>query len=203
MTQDESALLRRALAGVPGGADALVGHIDPVLRRQAWGVLSRFGCAHEGDPAQELDGVVQQLWTVLLARDQKLLRAWDPARANLRTWVGRIARLQTLSLLEVKRSNPWTDVPMAPADLTLVADPVDPERQAAARELLGRALTLLEAELTPRTRPFVQLLLVEQLSTADAVAQTGRSAGTIDNTCSKLRNRLRGIARTLADGGRP
>jgi RNA polymerase sigma factor (sigma-70 family) len=188
---DERQILRKALEGDRQATEGLVRYLEPVLRGQVLGVLRAFGCARRGDLRQELDELIQHAWTVILKDDQRVLRRWEPERAALTTYVGRVVRLRTLGRLEVKRTNPWTDTPMAPEDLPLSSTQADsPERTAADRQLLEHVLTQLHEELTPRGRVLFDLIIVQQLSNGRIRELTGKSTGTINNRRAAFRRRL-------------
>lgn len=94
----DAELIQRCLAGDRRAGRTLVHRLLPVIRAR---VRRCLGSATMG----EIDDLVQEIWTGLLADDGRQLRGWDAAKgASLENYVGLIAKRKTLNALEHSRA---------------------------------------------------------------------------------------------------
>ena len=141
---------------------------EAFVRRYAGLVVAAVrGIARE---ATEVEDLVQEVFLRLCRDDFRLLRSYDPARAQLSTWVTIIARSTARDAL--RRHRPVVVPIEAVPEGRLAVDPVEPVRP----------LKLPEALLSPRQREILTMLYdremeVEEVATALGIdRQTVRSA---------------------------
>ena len=96
-------------------------------------------------PEDEIEDVVQKIFTRLIDRDFKLLQGYDQNRASVSTWLNVIARSTTIDNLRRRRELPAPPTPETEAGIVEApyenAGPEIPERLLSGRQKL--VLTLL------------------------------------------------------------
>ena len=197
MSEEVRQLLERTLAGDAAAARRLAQHLLPVIQaRVARTLLRAAGIPPRFDVDEAVRDGVQDVLVHLLRDGAKELRRWDPARgASLRNFVGLVAERRTLSALSIRSRNPTTET--ATADDTLARHAEGRrstsglEARAAARDLLGRLLDRLKAEVPAETYRLFVLRYAEGCSTQEMIAATGLGKAVIEKRLSRLRPQLR------------
>lgn len=153
-----------------------------------------------GRGGPELDDVVQDVYLRLLARDRKLLRTFDPARARLSTWITLVARSVAIDAVRRKRL-PAVGLDGA-GDLTaLDADPAaDVARRVDADGDRLPADVPLD-ELSERQQLVIRLLFEDGRSVAEVAAILDVEAQTVRSAKHKALVRLRAHYESSAESG--
>jgi len=194
---EDGELLRRALAGDPKARRRLVERLMPVVRaRVRRGLARRFS---RSASALEPADLVQEVWLTLMKDDARALRAWEPGRgATLGGYVGMIVEREVGNHLDritaLKRGG---DQRRVDDDAALRGAPPDgdPERRAAARELLDHLSRHLEQALPEAGRLVLRLLYTDGRSPQEAA----RMMGTTPNAIYIWQHRIRKAARACVE----
>lgn len=134
--------------------------------------------------ADAAEDVVQDAFVRLLRDDARLLRAYDPARASLVTWLTIVARSVALDHLRRRRSA-TVDAAAAEAVADVAAPPDEP---ADARPVSAAVPLHL---LTERQRLVLHLLYDQGLAVDEVARLLGVDAQTVRSTRHKALERLR------------
>src|SRR6185295_17821542 len=154
-----------ALLGDEDALASLVRRLTPVVQARVARklLLCRDRSGSTRDVRQEVEDLTQDIFLILFADDGKVLRGWDPARGlSLANFVGLVAERQTVSILRSGRRSPWRDDPTLSDEMERIASPVETEKTAASREVLGQLFDRLTEELSPLGRRLFDLLLVQE-----------------------------------------
>ena len=150
---------------------------EAFVRRYAGLVVAAVrGVARE---ATEIEDLVQEVFLRLCRDDFRLLRSYDPARAQLSTWVTIIARSTARDAL--RRHRPVVVPIEAVPEGQLAVDPVEPVRP----------LKLPEALLSPRQREILTMLYDREMEVAEVAAALGIDRQTVRSAHHKAMVKLR------------
>jgi RNA polymerase sigma-70 factor (ECF subfamily) len=191
------ALRARALAGDAGACRQLMAALAPIIHWRVARVLRRRGI--EASRPRVLD-LVQELFVVLLDRDARVLRNWNPAAGlSLANFVGLVAEREAHSILRSGRRSAWAEQPTEDAWLCAASavDPDQPCRTVAARELLGLLLEGLHARLSPRGYAIFEAMFVHDLADDEVMRSFGLSATALYAFRSRVRKTAVELARVL------
>lgn len=125
---------------------------------------------------QEIEDRVQDVFVQLLQKDCKLLRAFDPKRASLSTYLTLIARSVTYQHTQRKRLD--------------TASLIDVDVPVGGQPIANGALEGLQG-LTERQQIVIQLLFEHGLTVEEAAHRLGVDPQTIRSTKHKALTRLR------------
>jgi RNA polymerase sigma factor (sigma-70 family) len=155
------------MAAAQAGDQAAYG----ALLRDCVGVIEKVA-RRQGVPADRIDDVVQDtLLTIHRAR-----RTYDPAR-SFTAWLAVLAERRAIDILRKTGRQAVREV-HAPIAYERHADESAAPRSASGAEAnhrLGEAV----ADLPPRQREAVQMLVLQERSLAETAAATGRSKGSL------------------------
>jgi RNA polymerase sigma-70 factor (ECF subfamily) len=197
--QDGPELLRRALAGDREATRGLVELLSPVVHARVARALLRSGRGRQQgrDLRQDIEDFVQEVFAAVLADRGRLLRAWDPARGlSLPNFLGLLTEHQVSSILRSGRRSPWSEEATEQDAIELRAGASEsPHSRVASREVLGKTIERMRAELTPAGLEMFQLLVVEEQSVEDVCMRTGSTADAV----YAWRSRLGKLARRIRD----
>jgi len=192
-------LLRRALAGDRAATVGLVELLSPVVHARVARTLLRSGQGRRQgrDLRQDIEDLVQEVFTNLLADRGRLLRAWDPARGmSLPNFIGLLTENQVRSILRSGRRSPWSEEATEGGSIERWAGTSDsPHARVSSREVLAKIVERMKAELTPAGIQMFQLLVVEEQSVEDVCQRTGTTADAV----YAWRSRLGKLARKIRD----
>ena len=132
-----------------------------------------------GREAAEVEDLVQEVFLRLCKDDFRLLRSYDPTRAQLSTWVTIIARSTARDAL--RRHRPVVVPIEAVPEGRLAVDPVEP----------ARPLKLPEALLSPRQREILMMLYDREMEVAEVAATLGIDPQTVRSAHHKAMVKLR------------
>jgi RNA polymerase sigma factor (sigma-70 family) len=150
---------------------------EAFVRRHAGLVVAAVrGVARE---AAEVEDLVQEVFLRLCKDDFRLLRSYDPARAQLSTWVTIIARSTARDAL--RRHRPVVVPIEAVPESRLAIDPIEPVRR----------LKLPEALLSPRQREILTLLYDRDMEVGEIAAALGIDPQTVRSAHHKAMVKLR------------
>lgn len=190
---DDSALLSRALAGERDSTAVLVRRLRPPIQAELAHLLLRVAPAQGRSARQELEDLVQDVFTALFDRSAKLLQSWDPSRGrSLESYVRLVARSRALDVLRSRRRSPWQAEPMDHAQIDELAEPaaaVQTDR-TAAREKLVALQQALPALLSTRDFTLFLALFVEERQPADVALDVGMTAGAVYQWSSRFRRQV-------------
>jgi len=198
-------LVRRAVVDrEPDAVRRVVRLLSPILQAATARTLARTGHARGArDLRQEVEDLVQEVFSVLLADGGRRLLAWDPAKGAASTFFGLIARRTVTNVLVSRRRNPWTEEPTDAEGIEARLDTgLGLERRLDARADL-RALGLrLETDLNERDRRLFRMLYIEQRDTDEVRTTLGIGANALSQARRRLGQRLRRLAGEVlgADG---
>ena len=155
---------------------------ETFVRRHAGLVVAAVrGVARE--PA-EIEDLVQEVFLRLCRDDFRLLRSYDPARAQLSTWITIIARSTARDAL--RRHRPVVVPIEAVPEARLAVDPVEPVRR----------LKLPEALLSPRQREIMTMLYDREMDVAEVARALGIDPQTVRSAHHKAMIKLRAHFKT-------
>jgi DNA-directed RNA polymerase specialized sigma24 family protein len=150
---------------------------EAFVRRYAGLVVAAVrGIAREGT---EVEDLVQEVFLRLCRDDFRLLRSYDPARAQLSTWVTIIARSTARDAM--RRHRPVVVPIEAIPEGRLAVDPVEPVRP----------LKLPEALLSPRQREILTMLYDREMEVAEVATALGIDPQTVRSAHHKAMVKLR------------
>lgn len=196
-------LVSGCLAGDPKRVELLVRRYTPLLRARVRAtLLGPRGLHGRLASADDVDDVVQEIFTHLFRDRGHVLRQWDEERGSLEAWLATIA---------IRESHHWLDHHRAarrgggvlhrgPDDLGSVAGTTAPaDDQLEQQQTLMKMEQALKEELSDKGWLFFQLLYVEELE----VEEITRTLGVSRDVVYTWRKRIKGVMETiLARGGR-
>ncbi len=161
--------------------DALVERAVSVI----YAAVRKVVAARGRTAADEIDDIVQDVFTKLVRDDYRLLRQFDPAKASLVTYLTLIARSTALDAL---RRRSLSAVELREASRAAVAlDPPHAEPRAA----VGSSVPL--ETLSERQRLILHLLFDRDMSVTEAAAVLGVDPQTIRSGKHKALSKLRQV----------
>ncbi|MHC5003565.1 MAG: RNA polymerase sigma factor [Planctomycetota bacterium] len=177
--------LEACIAGDKQAWDRLVERCAPVIYATVRRTLGR----REGPGPVEVEDCVQDVFIRIVRDDFRLLRTYDPERAQLTTWLALVARSVAIDQLRRRR---LPTVPLEPA----AAAGRDAPASAGEGSLETSQLPL--HLLTARQRLVLHLLFDRGMTVGQAAALIGVDEQTIRSTKHKALIRLR---RQMAEEG--
>lgn len=195
---DFHGLVRRAVRGRPQAVRVLVRLLMPVVRAR----VRRFLQGRAGRRLGPLDAddLSQEIWCKLLEDDARLLLAYDVERGcTPQSYVGLLAQREMFNRLQkenaLKRGGDRHPLPLSETDA--LSGNADPERDAAARELLAEMSVHLEASLPERGRDVLRLVYEEGNEPAEAATALGTTLQVIYNWQHRIRTEARAFLAAL------
>jgi RNA polymerase sigma factor (sigma-70 family) len=129
--------------------------------------------------AAEVEDLVQDVFLRLCKDDFRLLRSYDPTRAQLSTWITIVARSTARDAL--RRHRPVMVPIEAIPEGRLAVDPVEPVRR----------LKLPEALLSPRQREILTMLYDREMEVAEVATALSIDPQTVRSAHHKAMVKLR------------
>ncbi len=195
-------LLRAAVVDrEPAAVRTSVRLLTPILQGAIVRTLLRRRTAAGGrDVRQEVDDLLQEVFSALLADGGRRLLAWRPERGSAATFFGLVAQRLVANVLNSRRRSPWTESPAEASELEgQVADGSQLERRLTARSELRALGERLQEGLNQRDRRLFHLLYVEQHDPDEVCEELGVSKNALSQAKRRLGQRLRVLAaETLA-----
>ncbi len=188
-----------ALAGDHEAMDRLVQRLRPVIHAEVSHQLFRVGHVQGWNPRNDCRDLVQDVFVQLLANGAKNLRAWNPSRAPLETFVRLIARRYVIGMLRSKRRNPWSEVRAEIDQVERQVGEANMEGHAAAQERLARLADLLEGRLDERGAVLFHMLYVEQCPVEEVCGFLGMTPDAVYQWRSRFKKILEEL-RSQLDG---
>ena len=139
---------------------------------------------------EDIDDLVQAVYIKLLRNDRRLLRAYDPTRSSISTWITLIARSVTIDALR-KRS--LDSRPIDDAHTVVASEPPS----APAGPVIPTHL------LTSRQRLVLSMLFEDGMDVADVARLLDVNPQTIRSTKHKAMERLRAHFDPVSPGDTP
>ena len=195
-TETLIALVDDALRGDSEAMRILIRGLAPVIHvRVAAAMMRRRNQARGRDPRQDLEDLVQDVFTRLFAKEGRLLRAWDPRRgSSLLNFVGLLAEREVGMIMRTMKRNPWTEEPtQAEIMMSLRGYQESPENRIDSRVILEHIAERLRHDFGPRDRTFFRLLYLDRRSAQEVARETTTSIAVIYVWRSRFRKRLRQI----------
>lgn len=142
---------------------SVVAMLAPEIQSEVGHALRRVTQNQQRDPRQEIFDLVQEVLERLLARDGKILRAWDPERGSLPRFVRVVTRRHVIGVIRSKRRNPYSERP-TPSESFDQHRSSAPEldRRVDARDHLDHVLDHLRVRLDERGWRLFQMLYIEE-----------------------------------------
>jgi RNA polymerase sigma-70 factor (ECF subfamily) len=160
---------------------------DGFVRRYAGLLLSAVrGVAHGGG---DIDDLVQEVFARLCKDEFRLLKAYDPARAGITTWLTIVARSTARDAL--RRRHPQ----VTPLDSV-------PEALLAVEDRHVEPLKLPAELLSPRQKLVLSMIYDKDMDVAEIAAALGVDPQTVRSTHHKAMLKLRGHF-AVEDGAGP
>ena len=187
----------------PAAVGASVRLLTPIVRTAVVRVLVRRRAGAGGrDVRQEVDDLLQEVFSALLADGGRRLLAWSPERGSAATFFGVVAQRLVSNVLDSRRRSPWTEQPTEAAVLERhVTDGAALERRLDARRELRQLGERLQEGLNERDQRLFHLLYVEQCEPAEVCGELGLSANALSQARRRLGQRLRRLVEALAEPG--
>ncbi|MGC6493417.1 MAG: RNA polymerase sigma factor [Myxococcota bacterium] len=190
---DDISILERGLLGGHAGAHRLITYITPVIQRRVAQVLLGGNVGPRRNVREEVEDLVQEVFTTLFANDSAVLRKWDPEKGlSLRGFVGLVARRRANALLSARKRHPWWEEAIADdvAERMLGGEHVE-ERQILAKDQLIHALEVVAAGQSERGERLLRWLFVEGMTTEEVQERTAMSRASVYQWRSRLAKALR------------
>jgi DNA-directed RNA polymerase specialized sigma24 family protein len=171
---------------------ALVERFTPIIRRRVARALQIHG-TRRGRAVERSDvlDLAQEVFVVLLDRDARVLRSWEPGRGlSLDNFVGLVAEREARSIARSGRRSAWAERPTVYDDLSVHPAPHCPEGELASRDELARALGVLREQLTPTGYAMFEALFIEESSIEEVAARFATTANALYTFRSRLRREL-------------
>ncbi len=204
MEDSDKALVARALARDADAVRALVRELTPVIHARVGRIaLRRRSLAQGRDIRGFLADVTQDVLLDLFRDDARLLRSWDPERGmGLRGFVGLIAEQRAISILRVRKRNPWSEELGAEAALEgEMAVDDDPEEALLSQELAARLLDHVRCEVSPLGYDLFRRLILDERPIAEVCQDTGMSTSAVQAWSSRLKRLVVRFAKELLSEG--
>ena len=167
--------IARLLQGDKDEWDEFVDRFTPVI----WAAVKDSIFAHAGSVNEEdVRELVQSVFVRLVAREFRLLRTYDPARASLVTWLTIVARSAAIDSLRRRR------LQVVPLDERAMDAPAPGAVSASGIELPGNLLS-------PRQKLVLHLLCDDGMETSEIASVLGVDAQTVRSTIHKAVSKLR------------
>ncbi len=176
MTQPDSALVERIMAGDEGALSALYDRYSGMLYAMLLRILKDTGAAEE-----VLQDLFLQLW--------RGAARFDASRGSLGGWLLVIGRNRALSRLRGKQRREFVPDDIDGFSLDAVPSSEDLENEAARMQLMTRLRGALAA-LPAEQREAVELAYFEGMTQTEIAARTGSPLGTV-------KSRVRAAMQTL------
>lgn len=198
-SDDDRALLERALDGDTAATRKLVATLLPVVQVRVARVLVRRRARSARDVRQEVEDLAQEVFAALFENDGRVLRAWDAKRGlSLASFCGLVAEREAASILRSGRRSPWTEDATEMDDLEKGIEPApDAELRIASREQLELLVERLRESVSPRGLELFQRLIVEEEAVESVCASTGMKADAVYAWKSRLGKLVRKLAREI------
>jgi RNA polymerase sigma factor (sigma-70 family) len=190
-------LVRRAISGDAKAVRALVQRLTPLLQARAVRALLRCGRGLlPRDVRQEVEDLVQTLFSIFFANGGKLFFDWDPGRGkSFDNYVAMVADCRLASVLRTRRGRVWPDDPMEMEDLESSAEfQIGPEPMIDSREELTLILRRFGEVATERAYELFVMLYVEERSAEEVSEMTGMSVENVHAHKSRLGKLARRVA---------
>lgn len=189
-------LLRSCLTGDPEARDRFVDAHAPVV----FSIVRRVvGAGRSTDPAVAIEDVMQEVFLKLFRKDARLLRAHDPSRASLSTWLAIVARSTALDILRRKR---LPTVPIGSA-LARGGEPAAPPERLdlPTNESARGATSQVPLDLlSPRQKLVLQLMYDRGLAVDEVARTLGIKEQSVRSAKHKALTRLRALFGTSRAG---
>lgn len=194
---EPSELVRRAMRGDARAVRALVERLTPILQARAARALLR--CSRgllPRDVRQEVEDLVQTVFSVLFANGGKLFLDWDPERGkSFDGYVSMVADSRLTSVLRTHRGRVWPDDPTEVEDLETSAEfQIGPEPAIVSRDALRLVLRRFREVASDRAYELFVLLYVEERTAEEVSAITGMSVENVHTHKSRLGKLARRVA---------
>lgn len=192
MSSADRELVEGAARREPAACTALVQRCTPIIRRRVARALQVHG-ARQGRTVERGDvlDLVQEVFVVLLDRDARVLRSWEPARGlSLDNFVGLVAEREARSIARSGRRSAWAERPTAYDDLSVHAAPHSPEGELSSRNELAQALCALRERLTPTGYAMFEALFVDESPVEEVAARFATTPNALYTFRSRLRREL-------------
>jgi RNA polymerase sigma-70 factor (ECF subfamily) len=168
--------LARLARGDKPAWDAFVERASPIV----YAAINKLLLAYRGRVDDWDAGEVFQSVFLRLVNDNfRVLKAYDPARSSMSTWLTLVTRSATVDYLRK----------LGPA--TVALDDERHDAPAAATRALAAPLSLPEGLLTPRQELVLQLLFERDLAVEEVARLLGVDEQTVRSTKHKALSRLR------------
>jgi RNA polymerase sigma factor (sigma-70 family) len=184
--------IERAHGGDRAAQRALSERLLPIIRVAVARRLFTFARAQRRDPAGERDDLVHGVLLRLFENDWRTLRAFDPSRGSLDSYVAIIADRHVLSVFRTKAHDPYADVPM---DDEAIGARLPPEQGAEARiwarSELHDLLDFLGRRLDERGMMLFHMLEVDALPVPEICSRSNMSRDALYQWRARLRKLVR------------
>ena len=188
--------LGRALEGDARARRALAERLGPFIKARV--LRATRGARTAG---HEVEDLVHEVWTRLLADDARLLREWDPERASLPGYVnlltGQVVS-KTRRAASAQRRAPAGGTESFEDDAPLATQAPPPDEVAAERARLRALWAHLEETLPAMGRLVLKLLYVDHRAPNDIARDLNLSVATVHG----WRHKIKRAARAFEETGR-
>jgi RNA polymerase sigma factor (sigma-70 family) len=160
---------------------------DGFARRYAGLILAAVrGVARDGS---DLEDLVQEVFTRLCKDDFRLVKAYDPARAGITTWLTIVARSTARDVLRRRQPS------VTPLDAV-------PEALLGVEDRHSEPLKLPEELLSPRQKLVLSMIYDRDMDVAEIAVSLGIDPQTVRSTHHKAMLKLRGHFAVDGDSGK-
>lgn len=194
-------LFNRVLRGDERAVAELFEVLIPLFQREASRALYRRAQFGAGRPVrQELEDLVQEIFSELLRYRQRVLGGWDPTKGrSAESYLAVFARFTCSGILRGNRS-PWVDLPTGAESLEFMSggdgNP-QPDEEVVSSDALAKLYARMQQELSESDFDLVKRLYLEEQTTLEICEALQISAQTLHQRKSRLRVRLLKLAEEL------
>jgi RNA polymerase sigma-70 factor (ECF subfamily) len=196
------ALIGRVVGGERQAVRQLVAELTPVIRTSVSWMLSRVSAPGRREARQEVEDITQTVLLTLFSDRGRALLQWDPSRGlELESFVGLLAKRETVSILRSRRRSPWTEDPTLQEDLDQNAvSRSGPESETISRDMLTTLANAVRQRVSPRGVELFDLMFLKGHQAEDICEMTGLSAEAVYQWRSRLMRTVREITEDLGTG---
>ena len=186
------------MGGDPQAVDALIDALLPIVQKRVVRVLWRKSKRPSLEiRRQDIEDLMQDVLASLFANNGRVLRAWCPdGSLSFANFVGMVTERQVVSILRIRKRNPWVEHATHHTELEALVGTTTPEQDGdlANKDLLRTLLGELRTRLDPTRWRLFELLFLDERTIEEVAVETGLTEAAV----YKRRTRLRNVARELA-----
>jgi hypothetical protein len=188
-------LVAAVVAKDPVASRELVQRFSPIIRRRVSCTLAimESSLSHAVGRSDVLD-LTQEMFVILLDRDARVLRAWDPERGlSLANFIGLVAERESRSVLRSGRRSGWAEAPTRHEDLVEGGRTSDLEAEVSSRQQLEQVMTRVRARLSSTGLAMFEALFLHQRPIDEVASEFSTTAQALYVFRNRVRRELQDL----------